>query len=142
MSQTDGEPFEMPTVQRIRRQRVSSAGTPQLLTGDDATDAFDDLVKLIKDAGYSFELAAPGSRYLGSANGVTVGGDVMLVKVRDDVSTAQRLKTTVHDPPTSAASTSPAPASARTCTGAGGRPKPKASRTLSAWPSAGPFPIL
>jgi hypothetical protein len=28
---------------------------------------------------------------------VTVGGDVMLVKVRNDVSTAQRLKTTVHE---------------------------------------------
>jgi hypothetical protein len=68
-----------------------------LLTGDDPTDTFDDLVKLIKDAGYSFELAAPGSRFLGSANGVTVGGDVRVVQVRDDVSAAQRLKTTMHE---------------------------------------------
>jgi hypothetical protein len=98
LSQTDGEPFEPPTVQRLRRQRQSSAGIPQLLAGDDPTDAFDDTVKLIKDAGYSFALDAPGSLYLGDANGVTVGGDVMLVKVRNDVSTAQRLKTTVHDP--------------------------------------------
>ncbi len=98
LSQTDGEqPFEVPTVQRIRRQRMSSAGAPQLLVGDDPTDAYDDTVKLIKDAGYTFELAPPGSQYLGSANGVTVGGDVRLVKVRDDVSTAQRLKTTVHE---------------------------------------------
>jgi len=97
LSQTDGEPFEVPTVQRLRRQRFSSAGSPQLLAGDDPTDAFDDAVKLIKDAGYSFELAAPGSPHLGSANGVTVGGDVMQVKVRNDVSTAQRLKTTVHE---------------------------------------------
>jgi hypothetical protein len=97
LSQTDGGPFEVPTVQRIRRQRVSGAGTPQLLAGDDPTDAFDDLVKLIKDAGYSFELAPPASRHLGSANGVTVGGDLRLVQVRDDVSTAQRLKTTVHE---------------------------------------------
>jgi hypothetical protein len=98
LSQTDGEqPFEVPTVQRIRRQRMSSAGAPQLLEGDDPTDAYDDTVKLIKDAGFSFELAPPGSQYLGSANGVTVGGDVRLVKVRDDVSTAQRLKTTVHE---------------------------------------------
>jgi len=98
LSQTDGEqPFEVPTVQRIRRQRMSSAGAPQLLVGDDPTDAYDDTVKLIKDAGYSFELAPPGSQYLGSANGVTVGGDVRLVKVRDDVSTAQRLKTTLHE---------------------------------------------
>ncbi len=136
VSQTDGEPFEVPTVQRLRRQRFSSAGVPQLLTGDDPTDAFDDVVKLIKDAGYNFELAAPGSRFLGAANGVTVGGDVMLVKVRDDVSTAQRLKTTIHDPlRTSAASTSPAPASGTTCTAAGGRPRPKASRTSCARPS-------
>jgi hypothetical protein len=97
LSQTDGEPFEVPTVQRIRRQRMSSAGVPHLLAGDDPTDAYDDVVKLIKDAGYSFELAAPGSQYLGAANGVTVGGAVRLVKVRDDVSTAQRLKTTVHE---------------------------------------------
>jgi len=97
LSQTDGEPFEVPTVQRLRRQRFSSAGSPRLLAGDDPTDAFDDTVKLIKDAGYSFELAAPGSPQLGSANGVTVGGDVMQVQVRNDVSTAQRLKTTVHE---------------------------------------------
>jgi len=97
LSQTDGEPFDVPTVQRLRRRRLSSAGAPQLLAGDDPTDAFDDTAKLIKDAGYSFEVGAPGSRYLGSANGVTVGGDVMLVQVRNDVSTAQRLKTTVHE---------------------------------------------
>jgi hypothetical protein len=97
LSQTDGDPFEVPTVARLRRQRLSSAGAPQLLAGDDPTDAFDDVVKLIKDDGYGFELAAPGSPHLGSANGVTVGGDVMLVQVRDDVSTAQRLKTSVHE---------------------------------------------
>jgi hypothetical protein len=98
LSQTDGEhPFEVPTVQRIRRQRMSSTGAPHLLTGDDPTDAYDDTVKLIKDAGYSFEVASPGSQYLGSANGVTVGGDVRLVKVRNDIATAQRLKTTVHE---------------------------------------------
>jgi hypothetical protein len=98
LSQTDGEqPFEVPTVQRIRRQRMSGAGTPHLLGGHDPTDAFDDIVKLIKDSGYSFELAPPGSHYLGTANGVTVGGDMRLVKVRDDVTPAQRLKTTVHE---------------------------------------------
>jgi hypothetical protein len=95
LSQTDGEPFEVPTVQRIRHQRIG--GMPQLLTGDDPTDAFDDVVKLIKDEGYSFELAPPGSPHLGSANGVTVGGHERLVLVRDDVSTAQRLKTSVHE---------------------------------------------
>jgi hypothetical protein len=97
LSQTDGEPFEAPTIQRVRRIRTSSAGLPQLLDGDDPTGAYDDLVTLINHAGYRFELAPPGSRYLDTANGVTVGGTVMLVKVRDDVSTAQRLKTTLHE---------------------------------------------
>lgn len=97
LSQTDGQPFEVPTVQLVRRQRLSGAGLPQLLDGDDSTDAFDDIVKLIKDAGYSFELAPPGSSHLGAANGVTVGGTVQQVLVRDDVSTAQRLKTSVHE---------------------------------------------
>lgn len=97
LSQTEGELFEVPTVQQVRRQRVSAAGLPQLLTGDDPTGAYDDVVRLITGAGYSFQLATPGSRYLGAANGVTVGGTQRLVMVRDDVSAAQRLKTTVHE---------------------------------------------
>jgi hypothetical protein len=97
LSQTDGKPFEIPTVRRTLRVKVSAAGMPQLLDGDDPTGALDDLMKLIKDAGYGFEFAAPGSRYLGAANGVTVGGTIRLVKVRDDVSTAQQVKTTVHE---------------------------------------------
>jgi N-terminal domain of anti-restriction factor ArdC len=97
LSQTDGEPFEVPTVQRLRRERLSTAGTPQLLTGDDPTGAFDDVVTLITNAGYRFELAPPGSLYLGAANGVTVGGDVNLVRVRNDVSPGQRLKTSLHE---------------------------------------------
>jgi hypothetical protein len=68
-----------------------------LLTGDDPTGAYDDAVTLIRKAGYGFELAAPGSQYLGDANGVTVAGGVNVVKVRDDVSAAQRLKTTLHE---------------------------------------------
>ncbi|GAA0475465.1 hypothetical protein Aca07nite_84330 [Actinoplanes capillaceus] len=97
LSQTDGKPFEIPTARRTLRVRVSAAGMPQLLDGDDPTGAFDDLVKMIKDAGYGFELAAPGSRHLGAANGVTVGGTIRLVRVRDDVSAAQQVKTTVHE---------------------------------------------
>ncbi|GIF02011.1 ArdC-like ssDNA-binding domain-containing protein [Paractinoplanes rishiriensis] len=97
LSQTDGKPFEIPTVRQIRRVKVSAAGMPQLLDGDDPTGAFDDVVKLITDAGYSFELAPPGSRYLGTANGVTVGGTARLVRVRDDVSAAQQVKTTAHE---------------------------------------------
>jgi hypothetical protein len=97
LSQTDGEPFEIPTVRRTRRVKVSAAGTPKLLDGDDPTGALDDLVKLIKDAGYGFAFAPPGSHYLGAANGVTVGGTIRLVQVRDDVGTAQQVKTTVHE---------------------------------------------
>ncbi|GAA0477592.1 hypothetical protein Aca07nite_72110 [Actinoplanes capillaceus] len=97
LSQTDGAPFEVPTVLQRRRTRMSAAGLPQLLTGDDPTGAFGDLVTLIEAEGYAFDLAAPGSQYLGEANGVTVAGDVMRVRVRNDVSTAQQVKTTVHE---------------------------------------------
>ncbi|MEV0903089.1 ArdC-like ssDNA-binding domain-containing protein [Actinoplanes sp. NPDC049802] len=97
LSQTDGEPFDVPTVSRRRRTMMSAAGLPQLLSGDDPTGAFDDLVTLIEAEGYAFDLAAPGSRYLGQANGVTVAGNVMRVRVRDDVSPAQQVKTTVHE---------------------------------------------
>jgi hypothetical protein len=69
------------------------------MTGEDPTGAYDDIVKLIKDGGYEFELAPPGSRHLGSANGVTVKRPgLQLVHVRDDLDGAQRIKTTVHDP--------------------------------------------
>lgn len=98
LSQTDGAPFEPPTVQRARRIKAAGALTPQLLDGDDPTGAYDDIVKLIKDCGYSFDLAAPGSRYLNNANGVTVTGPgIRQVLVRDDVSPAQRTKTTMHE---------------------------------------------
>jgi hypothetical protein len=98
LSQTDGEPFEVATVQRTRRVHAAGGQTAQLLEGDDATSVYDDLIRLIKDAGYAFDLAAPGSKYLGRANGVTVTGlGVRQVLVRDDVSAAQRTKTTMHE---------------------------------------------
>lgn len=98
LSQTDGEPFDPPTVQRARRIKAAGGLMPQLLEGEDPTGVFDDLVKLIKDAGYAFDLVAPGSPYLGSANGVTVTGPgIRQVLVRDDVAPAQRTKTTMHE---------------------------------------------
>jgi hypothetical protein len=100
LSQTDGEPFEVPSVQRARRVQAVGGQTPQLLDGEDPTGVYDDVVKLIKDAGYSYDLAAPGSQYLGRANGVTAtdhGSGVRQVLVRDDVSPAQRTKTTMHE---------------------------------------------
>ncbi|GGL12786.1 ImmA/IrrE family metallo-endopeptidase [Mangrovihabitans endophyticus] len=100
LSQTDGEPFEVPSVQRARRVQAAGGRTPQLLDGEDPTGVYDDVVTLITDAGYAFDLAAPGSRYLGQANGVTVtghGGGMRQVLVRADLSPAQRVKTTMHE---------------------------------------------
>ncbi|WP_328469099.1 hypothetical protein OHA21_00880 [Actinoplanes sp. NBC_00393] len=92
LGQTDGDPFDPPTVLRHRQGRV----LPQLLTGDDPTGAYDDLVALIRADGYTFQLVAPGSRHLGAANGVTVPG-LRQVLIRDDLSDAQRVKTTAHE---------------------------------------------
>jgi hypothetical protein len=98
LSQTDGEPFEPPTTERTRRLSIAGGRTPELLVGDDPTGAYDDIVKLIKDAGYEFALAPPGSADLGSANGRTVNAPGrQTVRVRDDVNGAQRTKTTLHE---------------------------------------------
>ncbi|MDG4795422.1 ArdC family protein [Micromonospora sp. WMMD1082] len=98
ISQTDGEPFEVPTVQRRRQIKVAGGRTAQLLTGDDPTGAYDDVVGLITQAGYDFALVSPGSPHLGSANGVTVKEPgTQAVRVRDDVSGAQRVKTSLHE---------------------------------------------
>jgi hypothetical protein len=98
LSQTDGEPFEVPTIQRARRIKTPGGPAPQLLEGEDPTGVFDDVIKLIKDAGYAFDLAAPDSQHLGTANGITLTGpDLRQVLVRDDVSPAQRTKTSMHE---------------------------------------------
>ena len=104
LSQTEpieegGPEFVVPTVETRRRVRQLGGTRPTLLEGTDPTGAFDDVVKLIKDEGYSFELIAPKTQHLsGGANGVTVRGPSMaLVQVRNDVSDAQRVKTTVHE---------------------------------------------
>ena len=98
LSQTDGEPFEPPTIERRRRIQVARSHNPQLLAGEDPTGAYDDTVKLIKDLGYEFALAPPGSPDLGSANGRTVKTPGrQTVRIRDDVDPAQRLKTTLHE---------------------------------------------
>ncbi|RQX16701.1 hypothetical protein DDE19_14080 [Micromonospora ureilytica] len=97
LSQTDGEPFEPPTV--LVRRRVNQRGNhPQLLVGDDPTGVYDDLVTLITGEGYDYKLVAPHTGHLGGANGVTVPGpDIRVVQVRDDVDPAQRTKTTLHE---------------------------------------------
>ncbi|MET8149117.1 ImmA/IrrE family metallo-endopeptidase [Actinoplanes sp. NPDC049668] len=92
LGQTDGEPFEPPTVLRHRRTRT----LPQLLTGEDPTHVYEDVVSLIRAHGYTFDLVPPGSPYLGAANGVTVPGPRQVL-IRDDVDPAQRVKTTMHE---------------------------------------------
>nr|WTA70786.1 hypothetical protein OHB51_17200 [Micromonospora sp. NBC_00855] len=97
LSQTDGEPFEPPTV-LVRRRVHQREGHPQLLVGDDPTGVYDDLVTLITDEGYDYQLVAPHTGHLNGANGVTVPGpDNRIVQVRDDVDPAQRTKTTLHE---------------------------------------------
>lgn len=96
LSQTDGDDFEIPSVQRLRKVKVHGGKSAELLTGDDPTGAYGDVVKLIEGHGYSFELVAPRTGFLGSANGVTVR-EGKKVQVRNDVSEAQRIKTTVHE---------------------------------------------
>lgn len=91
-------PFQVPTVQRRRTQRVGG-GMPELLTGEDPTNAFDDVVKLIIGRGFSFHLVAPGTGPLKGhpgSNGVANYG-TREVGVRDDVSTAQQTKTALHE---------------------------------------------
>ena len=98
LSQTDGADFEPPTVQRKRTLKAIGGRTAELLTGDDPTGAYDDTLALIKAEGYDFELTPPGNPYLGRANGITVkGAGIQLVRVRDDVDGAQRIKTTMHE---------------------------------------------
>ncbi|MET7426641.1 hypothetical protein [Dactylosporangium sp. NPDC005555] len=103
LSQTDGAPFEPPTVARTRRRFVIGGRVPQPLTGDDPTGVLPDLVALIESAGYAFEFVPPGTGYLGDADGVTVftgsadAGGVRLVQVRADGSAAQRVAATARE---------------------------------------------
>ncbi|MET8358837.1 ArdC-like ssDNA-binding domain-containing protein [Micromonospora sp. NPDC005171] len=97
LSQTDGEPFDPPTV-LVRRRLHQHGNDPQLLVGDDPTGVYDDLVTLITDEGYDYQLVAPHTGHLNGANGVTVRGpDTRIVQVREDVDPAQRTKTTLHE---------------------------------------------
>ncbi|WP_433221859.1 hypothetical protein ACQP00_21875 [Dactylosporangium sp. CS-047395] len=102
LSQTDGAPFEPPTVERRRRMLLPAGRAPQLLLGDDPTNVFTDLVALFADAGYQFQLDAPGSALLGDANGRTRvilgrGRPRRSVTVRNNLSGAQQVKTMLHE---------------------------------------------
>lgn len=89
--QTEGDEVEIPqpVIERIR-VRVSGP-SPELLTGEDVAGAWDAVASQIKALGYRIERG-----HCGGANGYT-DPSTMLVKVRDDVSSAQALKTLVHE---------------------------------------------
>ena len=90
--------YEVPTVQVRRQVKLHGGKQAVLLDGEDPTGIYDDVVAMIRAEGYDYALAEPGSDYLGTANGVTVAGpDTRLVRVRNDVSGAQRIKTAIHE---------------------------------------------
>ncbi|MFP5070950.1 hypothetical protein ACLFMI_14970 [Pseudonocardia nantongensis] len=90
--------YVVPTVQVRRQVKLHGGKQAVLLDGDDPTGVYDDVVAMIRAEGYDYALAEPGSEYLGRANGVTVAGaGTRLVRVRDDVSHAQRIKTAIHE---------------------------------------------
>lgn len=103
LSQTDatteaGANYVVPTVQVRRSAKVRGGKVPTVLTGDDPTGIYSDVVELIEREGYTYELVK-GSRYLGSsANGVTVKGTTIAkVQVRNTLAPAQRVKTAIHE---------------------------------------------
>lgn len=97
VSQTEGADVEVPEpVQVTRRVRAPGSTLPELLTGEDVTGMQDEVVRLIRAEGFSFELAAPTDMLVFGANGVTDGPN-KTVQVRADVSGAQRLKTSIHE---------------------------------------------
>lgn len=69
---------------------------PELLVLGGEQPLLDRAVALIEGRGFTFQLAAPGSTFLGSANGVTNYDDRCVI-VRNDVSLAQTIKTTIHE---------------------------------------------
>ncbi|GAB3832726.1 hypothetical protein ACFPIJ_57355 [Dactylosporangium cerinum] len=97
LSQTDGAPFEPPTVDRARRAHVIGGRRPQRLDGDDPTGVFDDLAALIEAEGFAFSVIPPRTGHLGRANGITAFGSTRVVQVRNDLSAAQRVATTTHE---------------------------------------------
>lgn len=86
------EEAELPEPLVVRRRIKVRGGRPELLTGDDTTGALADVIALIEAQGAKFEYVHPAR--LNGANGQTNG---KLVQVRNDVSEAQKLKTSVHE---------------------------------------------
>jgi antirestriction protein ArdC len=73
---------------------IPQADIPKLLDGDGHPEALAAVIRLVEAAGFTYRLV-PASE-LGGANGVTNFRD-KVVDVRDDLSPAQTLKTSVHE---------------------------------------------
>jgi hypothetical protein len=63
--------FNVPTVEVLRRQKLHGGRKAELLDGEDPTGAYADVVRLIQDEGYTFELCPPDDKRLRKANGRT-----------------------------------------------------------------------
>lgn len=92
ISQTDGEPVELPKPLEVRRRVQTNGPIAQLLEGEDSTGALADVIALIEAEGFSY---ARGGELPGS-NGTTYY-DSRRVCVRIDVSDAQAAKTSIHE---------------------------------------------
>lgn len=91
VSQTEGDPVEIPEP-IIQTIRVCQRGVaPELLSGDDVAGAWVAVVSRIESLGYKVLRG-----HCGGANGYT-DPFTKTVKVREDVSPAQALKTLVHE---------------------------------------------
>lgn len=100
LSQTDvtipfADAFVVPTVQVKRSTKLLGGKNAELLTGEDPTGAYDDVVKLIGAAGFGYSLV-PKIKGSPGANGVTRYGP-RVVEVVESLAPAQRLKTTIHE---------------------------------------------
>jgi hypothetical protein len=94
--------FVVPAVQVQRRKKLHSGRSAELLTGEDPTGVYDDVIKLMEARGYTFRVIPrdvtpyPGGRKLGKAHGRCIR-DPRMVLVADDLEPAQRIKTTLHE---------------------------------------------
>jgi antirestriction protein ArdC len=91
VSQTEGEPVEIPApiIETVRVKR--SGPRPELLEGEDIEGAWAAVASIIESHGYRIERGP-----CMGANGFTDPA-LKLVKVRDDVSPAQAMKTLIHE---------------------------------------------
>lgn len=94
----EGKPdsYVVPTVEVRRRAKVLGGGMPTVLTGDDPTGIYADIVRMIEAEGYTYMLLERSRSLRG--NGVTThAGGRREVHVRSTLDPAQRTKTAIHE---------------------------------------------